>query len=718
MRTMRIGILLAPFMLAAFSAFAQGTWTAYTNGNYINSVAVQGNYVWCGTSGGVVRWDKRDMSHVKFTTHDGLRDNTVQKVAVSPDGTVWACSFDGVSFLRDGKWNVLSLPGDNTITGLTGIAFVPDGEVWIVFKGVVYQYKNSALTTFSPEETKKYATAQAIAVGPDSTVWVGTQRGLFHYRDGVWEAVDGEYRIIDMRVAPDGAVWCNTELKGFVRYHNGEWKHFASDEGLLIGNIDALEIDSNGAVWVSGVNFPGIGSGPVNGSIYMFNGSTWEEVAFYEGDSIVRYCSPAFDPDGTLWFGSSHEGLWRMDGSQWTNYLTEDRITGSTVITSLAIERNGAVWMGMYQRINRFNGFSWETYDLRGATIPYNWDTFIPTYRPVGSIAVTPGGDIWLVSDTAVLFRQGTTWKIFNHDTGFPEIAVQSVAVRSEQDIWFGAGTGIVRYDGSSWKTISATESGDLLAGPVTVGSSGEVWARALGKGAARFAGDHWTVFSMNEGFSDSVIKFISAGKDGAVWFSTPRGLSRYDGARWTSYSEKDGLPRDAAMCMAVGPDGAVWLGTLNSGVFRFDGKTWLAHTTTDGLADNRVESIAFAPDGAIWFGTASGLSRYLPDLSSAVSEKEIYPPQFAIIGSFPNPFNPSTTISFTMTRSGSAELAVYSMTGQKVRTLVSGPFSNGTHTVVWDGYDYSGKPVSSGVYLSRLTAGKQTATGKMLLMK
>jgi outer membrane protein assembly factor BamB len=90
----------------------------------------------------------------------------------------------------------------------------------------------------------------------------------------------------------------------------------------------------------------------------------------------------------------------------------------------------------------------------------------------------------------------------------------------------------------------------------------------------------------------------------------------------------------------------------------------------------------------------------------------------FALLMNTPNPFNPSTAISFNLPASGKATLIVYDITGRKVRELVSGMLSAGKNTAVWDGRDDSGRPVSSGVYFSRLTMGKKAVVGKMLLMK
>ena len=68
-----------------------------------------------------------------------------------------------------------------------------------------------------------------------------------------------------------------------------------------------------------------------------------------------------------------------------------------------------------------------------------------------------------------------------------------------------------------------------------------------------------------------------------------------------------------------------------------------------------------------------------------------------------PNPFNATTRISFTASRSGTASLSIHDMAGQRVRELRRGAVEAGEHTIEWDGTDESGRPVGSGVYLARL---------------
>ena len=83
-----------------------------------------------------------------------------------------------------------------------------------------------------------------------------------------------------------------------------------------------------------------------------------------------------------------------------------------------------------------------------------------------------------------------------------------------------------------------------------------------------------------------------------------------------------------------------------------------------------------------------------------------------------PNPFNPNTTISFTLPEKTRAELSVYDVDGKLVAVLVNDALDKGFKEVTWDGKDYHGIPVSSGVYFYRLKAGKQVLTRKMVVLK
>ena len=84
----------------------------------------------------------------------------------------------------------------------------------------------------------------------------------------------------------------------------------------------------------------------------------------------------------------------------------------------------------------------------------------------------------------------------------------------------------------------------------------------------------------------------------------------------------------------------------------------------------------------------------------------------------FPNPFNPTTTISFTIPENETISLRIYDILGRNVRTLVEGGYAAGSYNIVWDATDMSGNTVSAGVYFYTIRAGSYVETKRMLFMK
>ncbi|MCK4694224.1 MAG: T9SS type A sorting domain-containing protein, partial [Candidatus Cloacimonetes bacterium] len=84
----------------------------------------------------------------------------------------------------------------------------------------------------------------------------------------------------------------------------------------------------------------------------------------------------------------------------------------------------------------------------------------------------------------------------------------------------------------------------------------------------------------------------------------------------------------------------------------------------------------------------------------------------------YPNPFNPTTTINYTLKEDTKVILEIYNIKGQKVRTLVDKHLEASNHMVVWNGRNDSGKSVSSGIYFYKMKSGNYSSTKKMILLK
>lgn len=92
--------------------------------------------------------------------------------------------------------------------------------------------------------------------------------------------------------------------------------------------------------------------------------------------------------------------------------------------------------------------------------------------------------------------------------------------------------------------------------------------------------------------------------------------------------------------------------------------------------------------------------------------------PMPQIQSNFPNPFNPSTTITFSIPEAGRVRVSVYNLKGQKVKDLINTDMLRGNHKLVWDGKDANNRNTSSGIYFLRLESGGKTSIRKAMLMK
>ncbi|NIR50570.1 T9SS type A sorting domain-containing protein, partial [candidate division KSB1 bacterium] len=96
----------------------------------------------------------------------------------------------------------------------------------------------------------------------------------------------------------------------------------------------------------------------------------------------------------------------------------------------------------------------------------------------------------------------------------------------------------------------------------------------------------------------------------------------------------------------------------------------------------------------------------------------ELAPNSTLLLQTYPNPFNPETTIKYTVPQSGRVRLNIYNIQGQVIRTLVDAERASGDYQIRWDGRDARGLAVGSGVYLLRIRVGEGTAVKKIMLLK
>lgn len=154
----------------------------------------------------------------------------------------------------------------------------------------------------------------------------------------------------------------------------------------------------------------------------------------------------------------------------------------------------------------------------------------------------------------------------------------------------------------------------------------------------------------------------------------------------------------------------------------------------TDGIGPPDPEPSCELKAEGNWWGLSSPSSSwftnvdYDPWLSQdplgkrgyglAITEESTLPREYLEIGNYPNPFNPATTIEFSLPATERVKVTIFNILGQQVKRLTDRVFAAGVNRVTWDGTDNNGRSVASGIYLYQVTAGSLSSTRKMALVR
>jgi hypothetical protein len=156
-------------------------------------------------------------------------------------------------------------------------------------------------------------------------------------------------------------------------------------------------------------------------------------------------------------------------------------------------------------------------------------------------------------------------------------------------------------------------------------------------------------------------------------------------------------------------------------------GKVVYLPWSLSALADNYTITCDPAPSTPfedVGLGRFQGRAQLMRDILGIFGETTVtdvpLSPQFfnALSPAQPNPFNPKTTIKFSLANQGPVTIAIFDVSGRRVRTLVDDVRGAGAHQAVWDGQNDSGHAVASGLYFARMETRGFNATEKLTLLK
>jgi hypothetical protein len=677
-----------------------------------------------------VRWKKYSYDTTRFGSMKPFLGTREGKFFFYQDATIYV-------------WN-LSDPASEHKSFSTGIeitpmrgALAPDGSVYIgsgnSVNGGIFRFNENGLVRLRKGQTN------SLAVDHEGHLWA-THRDttsvpyyqLLMYDGSTWTDFTPNnnkslYSIVT--VAPDSSIWYNNEGIHDV-YRNGVWEHYNQFGPRYIS------FDTNGSVWGIQQNF-----------LYHRNtDGTWNKVYTYATSPDASEYFMTSLPDSGNYIFSGTNLLINRPGSPPTSWevVPDFYDLGSDKITCMVYMDDGTLVCGHSQPdllmkpenienagISIYDGTTWRNYTsalING--VKY-------TFNNIFAISNLPFGDIIFSSDSGYNTTfSGSSWGIIDSLTyGLPN-QIQNVydylAIDSNT-LYAATNEGMFRYtykglpthfNGPTYSLITYNKLLKLL-----IDSKNNLYVQTNDSQIYTFdiKNSKWDIpplYPKNDNLRDYIV--VESTGDPWLWVACGNYLyKRYNGQE-EKVSSADSLDNplylENASMLAIGGDDLIYASGFNNTGYFDKNQYWhripelnsMQSTVAAFFGEEKMALNSLVITGNT--SLHSGLYTYDMNGTSVENEKPVS--SFPLLINHPNPFNETTAITFELPATEKVRIDIYSVTGQLVRHLVDNHFGPGINTVHWDSRSDSNEHVSSGLYLYRVTAGKRTAAGKMLLLR
>lgn len=318
----------------------------------VKAVFVDGERVWVGTSGGIIRYDTRDDSYKLFDAKAGLLSNGVFYVGRIKGRLTVGTYGGGMSVMVDevaGKWKTYNIP-----EGL-GDAFVYDvleaknGDIWIATWSGVNRVRGGALDDrsrwdlYTVENTKGGVPNDwiyGLAEGRNGDIWLATEGGMARFARGKFENWNHARGL--------GAAY--ERVKSDIAFKNDPAKaslhHAKQKEEMGLSGVDvaynpnyvvSIEVDRDGNVW----------AGTWGGGLSRFDGKKWTSYTTTEGLPGNHVFMLHVDRQGRLWIGTNN-GLTTWQEGKFTKRMTTEDGLFANNIFAMATGVKGDLWIGSF----------------------------------------------------------------------------------------------------------------------------------------------------------------------------------------------------------------------------------------------------------------------------------------------------------------------------------------------------------------------------------
>lgn len=335
---------------AAFSHFRVGP-------RNVKAIMADGNIVWVGTSGGVIRYDTADDSYKLYDVKTGLLANGIFYLGKLNDRLMVGTYGGGLALQKKGNdgWDIYNIPHGLADAFVYDVLEMDNGDLWIATWSGANRVRKGELDnpdmwdTFTVENTSGGLPndwVYALARGKDGTLWFATEGGLAHFDEASqkwrnWQHQEGlgaSYELVKEHIQ------YKDDPANKSEHHARQKEEYGLQDVNVAYNpnyIVALQIDHEGNVWC----------GTWGGGLAMFDGNTWTNYTVTDGLPGNHVFMLYVDPEGKLWIGTSN-GLARKDGDKFSIFTTSDGLFANNIFAMTTVE-NGDLWVGSYGGVAR-----------------------------------------------------------------------------------------------------------------------------------------------------------------------------------------------------------------------------------------------------------------------------------------------------------------------------------------------------------------------------
>ena len=545
-----------------------------------------------------------------WQTQDGLPENTVQAFAQTPDNYLWIGTsgglvrFDGAEFVVYDRENTPAIH-DNAIFCLT---VGHDGSLWAGTDGAgLLRYRGGKFRSYGETEGLTNAFVRAVFESHDGILWAGTDNGLFRLEGDRLVRVDGTGRIPALAVHAiredhEGNLWVGGST--VLAIHGADCREYHLDGGSA-SRVKTMLETADGTVWL----------GTVSGLQRMPRASResgqFERVA--EISSTVRALQE--DRNGALWIGSIGDGLLRYAYGRFTHVNAPDNPPSSTVL-AIFVDSEQNIWAGMQTGLLRLSRAAMSTFPLP--------DTANADF---GTVYADPDGSLW-VAGTHLYRINAKRDHSELVPTPANGIRVRSVFRDSSGALWMGTeGAGVFRS--GNGRQVQYTKHTGLVNDFVRAfleSRDGSVWI-GTDEGITRWHDGKLSNYLEPQGLAYFSIRTLAGDSSGDVWIGTERGVSHWHNGSFVHDPVTARLKLEKIWAIHEDHDGGLWFGTRGAGLFRWrDGK--LAKLgTAEGLPATSVYQILEDARDTFWLsGPNAILAVSRQDLDRVVDHPGFHP--------------------------------------------------------------------------------------------